>query len=377
MFFDEIIGQEKAAGRLRQAIDNNVLPHALLIAGQEGTGGLALAIAAAQYLQCTDRKKEKTACGECLSCRQYAKLVHPDLHFIYPIVNKGSSSAPSTSEDFLAEWRQAVLGNPYITLNQWLQTIGAENKQGIINQADSNSIIRHLSVKPYESDYRIMIIWLPEKMNETAANKLLKIIEEPYEKTHFFLVSNAPEMVLGTIRSRAQRFNLPPIDESTIAEALCNRYGCEKHRAATVAHMAHGSWVNAVTLLQDNEERNFFFGLFCKMMRQSYGRRLQAMKEWSDEVAALGRERQKQYLQYAQNLIRENFIMNVGCDSLNYLNDSEREFSTRFSPFVNHKNVEGIMNELATAESDIAGNVNAKMVFFDLSLKLIMLLKNA
>ncbi len=377
MFFNEIIGQEKATERLRQAIDGNTLPHALLICGQEGTGGLALAIAAAQYLQCTGHREMGAPCGECLSCRQYAKLEHPDLHFIYPIINKGSSSTPSVSEDFITEWRQTVLENPYVTSNQWLQTIGAENKQGIINQADSNSIIRHLSVKPYESDYRVMIIWLPEKMNETAANKLLKITEEPYEKTHFFLVSNDPERVLGTIRSRAQRFNLPPVDEAAIATALCKRYDCDEHRAATIAHMSHGSWVNAMALLQDDEERNFFFDLFCKMMRQSYGRRLQAMKEWSDEVAALGRERQKQYLQYAQTLIRENFIMNVGCDSLNYLNDSERQFSLRFSPFVNHKNVEGIMNELATAESDIAGNVNAKMVFFDLSLKLIMLLKNA
>jgi DNA polymerase-3 subunit delta' len=374
MNFQDIIGQTSVTRRLREAIDRGTLPHALMLNGQEGTGGLAIAVAAAQYLQC-EHRTEGHACGECLSCRQYAKLVHPDLHFIYPTINRGTSASPSVSEDFLPEWREAFLANPYLTLNEWLTAIGAENKQGLINQADSVSIIRHLTVKPYESDYRVMILWMPEKMNETAANKLLKLIEEPYEKTHFFLVSCDANTVLGTIQSRTQRIQLPPLEEQEIAETLVRTQGCTEEVARSVAHVAHGSWSQALALLRDNEDRQFFFTKFCEMMRLSYARKLFDMKEWSEEMAGLGRERQKQYLQYAQQLIRENFIMNFHNPQLNYMATDEQAFSARFSPFVNHLNVEGIMDELATAESDIAGNVSAKMVFFDLSLKLIMLLK--
>jgi DNA polymerase-3 subunit delta' len=374
MTFKDIIGQTPIIDRLRDAIDRGTLPHAVMFNGIEGTGGLALAVAAAQYLQC-EHRTGGAPCGECLSCRQYAKLVHPDLHFIYPTVNRGTSASPSISEDYLSEWREAFLANPYLTLNDWLQAIGAENKQGLINQADSTSVIRHLSVKPYESDYRVMIIWMPEKMNETAANKLLKLIEEPYEKTHFFLVSCDANAVLGTIQSRTQRIQLPPLDEQSISDMLVAREGCRPEVAQTVAHIAHGSWNQALSLLRDNEDRRFYFEKFCAMMRLSYARKLFDMKEWSEEMAALGRERQKSYLQYAQQLIRENFIMNYHNPQLNYMSADEEAFSTRFSPFVNHLNVEGIMNELSVAENDIAGNVSAKMVFFDLSLKLIMLLK--
>lgn len=374
MNFKDIIGQSSIVNRLREAIDRGTLPHALLLNGIEGTGGLAIAVATAQYLQC-EHRHDGEACGECLSCRQYAKLVHPDLHFIYPTVNRGTSTSPSISEDFLTEWREAFLANPYLSLNDWLLAIGAENKQGIINQADSSSVIRHLSVKPYESDYRVMIIWMPEKMNETAANKLLKMIEEPYEKTHFLLVSCDANSVLGTIQSRTQRIQLPPLDEAVIAQTLTEREQCAPEVAANIAHVAHGSWNQAVGLLRDNDERQFFFTKFCEMMRRSYARKLFDMKDWSDEMATLGRERQKNFLQYAQQLIRENFIMNFHNPQLNYMSADEQNFSARFSPFVNHANVEGIMDELATAEGDIAGNVNAKMVFFDLALKLIMLLK--
>jgi DNA polymerase-3 subunit delta' len=374
MTFEEIIGQTETVHRLREAIDRNTLPHAILLNGIEGTGGLPIAVALAQYLQCENRH-DGAPCGECLSCRQYRKLMHPDLHFIFPSINKGTSATPSVSDDYLPEWREAFLKDPYLTLNDWLQTLGAENKQGLINQADSNNIIKHLSVKPYESDYRVMIIWMPEKMNETAANKLLKILEEPYEKTHFFLVSADANSVLGTIQSRTQRIQLPPLEEQEIARTLVARLQCEPSKAANIAHVARGSWNQAIQLLKDDEERNYFFDLFCRMMRLSYGRRLQAMKEWSDELASLGRERQKSYLQYAQGLIRENFIRNMGNPTLNYMTDDEEAFSSRFARFVNYKNVEGIMQELSSAETDIAGNVSAKMVFFDLSLKLIMLLK--
>ena len=374
--FDNIIGQKEYIASLRTAIDNNRLPHALLISGNEGSGSLALAYAAAQYLICPHRH-DGDACGQCPQCLQLGKLQHPDVHFVFPVVRKKNQKEAPISLDYMSEWRNAFLNNHYLTLNEWTATSGEENKQAGIFVAEANNIIKTLSVKPFESDYRVMIIWLPEKMNEETANKLLKIIEEPNDMTHFFLVSQEPERIIGTIQSRVQRINLPPIADVDIQQALVSRFDCPQDKAIDYARMSHGSYVEALKLLNDDEERSFYFTKFCEMMRLSYAKKLFDMKEWSEELSGIGRERQKAYLQYAQQMIRENFIMNFNTPSLNYLNESERTFSSRFHAFVNHNNVAGIMNELALAEKDIMQNVNAKMVFFDLSLKLIMLLKSA
>lgn len=374
--FDNIIGQKEYIASLRTAIDNNRLPHALLISGNEGSGSLALAYAAAQYLICPHRH-DGDACGQCPQCLQLGKLQHPDVHFVFPVVRKKNQKEAPISLDYMSEWRNAFLNNHYLTLNEWTTTSGEENKQAGIFVAEANNIIKTLSVKPFESDYRVMIIWLPEKMNEETANKLLKIIEEPNDMTHFFLVSQEPERIIGTIQSRVQRINLPPIADVDIQQALVSRFDCPQDKAIDYARMSHGSYVEALKLLNDDEERSFYFTKFCEMMRLSYAKKLFDMKEWSEEMSGIGRERQKAYLQYAQQMIRENFIMNFNTPSLNYLNESERTFSSRFHAFVNHNNVTGIMDELALAEKDIMQNVNAKMVFFDLSLKLIMLLKSA
>ena len=374
--FDNIIGQKEYIASLRTAIDNNRLPHALLISGNEGSGSLALAYAAAQYLICPHRH-DGDACGQCPQCLQLGKLQHPDVHFVFPVVRKKNQKEAPISLDYMSEWRKAFLNNHYLTLNEWTTTSGEENKQAGIFVAEANNIIKTLSVKPFESDYRVMIIWLPEKMNEETANKLLKIIEEPNDMTHFFLVSQEPERIIGTIQSRVQRINLPPIADVDIQQALVSRFDCPQDKAIDYARMSHGSYVEALKLLNDDEERSFYFTKFCEMMRLSYAKKLFDMKEWSEEMSGIGRERQKAYLQYAQQMIRENFIMNFNTPSLNYLNESERTFSSRFHAFVNHNNVAGIMDELALAEKDIMQNVNAKMVFFDLSLKLIMLLKSA
>ena len=374
--FDNIIGQKEYIASLRTAIDNNRLPHALLISGNEGSGSLALAYAAAQYLICPHRH-DGDACGQCPQCLQVGKLQHPDVHFVFPVVRKKNQKEAPISLDYMSEWRNAFLNNHYLTLNEWTATSGEENKQAGIFVAEANNIIKTLSVKPFESDYRVMIIWLPEKMNEETANKLLKIIEEPNDMTHFFLVSQEPERIIGTIQSRVQRINLPPIADVDIQQALVSRFNCPQDKAIDYARMSHGSYVEALKLLNDDEERSFYFTKFCEMMRLSYAKKLFDMKEWSEELSGIGRERQKAYLQYAQQMIRENFIMNFNTPSLNYLNENERTFSSRFHAFVNHNNVTGIMDELALAEKDIMQNVNAKMVFFDLSLKLIMLLKSA
>lgn len=344
MTFSDIPAQAEAAARIRSAIDNNRLPHALLICGREGCGALSLARATAQYIMCENRH-DGEPCEDCPHCIQAHKLNHPDLHFVFPVVNVGKAGMPSVSTDYMNEWREMMKRNPDLTYSDWVKYTSEEGKNAQIFVSEANQIIKTLSTKPFESDYRVMIIWLPEKINEQAANKLLKIIEEPYEKTHFILVSYDPDHIIGTILSRCQRINLPPLNPNWMQPQF------------------------------SEEERQFFFTKFCEMMRKSYVRRVFEMRDWSEEMAALGRERQKNFLQYAQALIRENFIMNLSTPDLNYMQPDEEQFSTRFSLYVNHSNVEDIINELALAEGDIQQNANAKIVFFDLSLKFIMLLK--
>ena len=350
MLFKDITGHQAAAQQLRDAIDNDRMPHALLISGREGSGALTLALTAAQYILCENHTPDGEPCERCPHCLQIHKLQHPDLHFAFPVVNrKGQSGDDSAvSLDYIAEWRDILLRRPDITYTDWVKFISDEGKNAQIYKAEASSIIRILSTKPYESDKRVMIIWLPEKINETASNKLLKIIEEPYPKTFFLLVSNDPDRVLGTILSRCQRLNIPPLDPCWMQPRI------------------------------EPDERQYFFDKFCAMMRLSYMRRIFDMRDWSVEMAGLGRQRQQDFLQYAQSMIRENFILNVSMPegkSVNYMDDQEAQFSSRFHLYVNHRNVEGIMNELAQAEKDIAQNGAAKIIFFDLSLKLIMLLK--
>lgn len=350
MLFRDITGQQAAAQQLRDAIDHDRMPHALLISGREGSGALTLALTAAQYILCENHTPDGEPCERCPHCLQIHKLQHPDLHFAFPVVNrKGQSGDDSAvSLDYIAEWRDILLRRPDMTYTDWVKFISDEGKNAQIYKAEASNIIRILSTKPYESDKRVMIIWLPEKINETASNKLLKIIEEPYPKTFFLLVSNDPDRVLGTILSRCQRLNIPPLDPCWMQPRI------------------------------EPDERQYFFDKFCAMMRLSYMRRIFDMRDWSVEMAGLGRQRQQDFLQYAQSMIRENFILNVSMpegQSVNYMDDQEAQFSSRFHLYVNHRNVEGIMNELAQAEKDIAQNGAAKIIFFDLSLKLIMLLK--
>ena len=349
MQFRDITGQEAAVLRLREAIDGNRMPHALMIAGREGSGALTLALTAAQYLLCEHHTAEGEPCGTCPHCLQVQHLQHPDLHFVFPVVNrKGQSDADAAvSDDYLAEWRDMLNRHPDMTYNDWVKYISEEGKTAQIYRREAENIVHTLSTKPFESDKRVMIIWLPEKINETASNKLLKIIEEPYEKTYFLLVSNDTDHVLGTIVSRCQRLNIKTLDPNWMQPQI------------------------------EEDERQYFFTKFCEMMRLSYARKIFDMRDWSLEMAGLGRQRQQSYLQYAQSMIRENYILNVAAgQELSHMQDDEAQFSQKFHPFVNARNVEGIANELALAEKDIAQNGSAKIIFFDLSLKLIMLLKN-
>ena len=370
MYFKDIIGQQEAKQRLVQEVAEGRVPHARLLCGPEGCGKLALAVAYARYLCCTDRQ-EGEACGRCPSCVKFDKLTHPDVHFVFPV-----KSSTNVSDDFIREWRQLLLQTPYFGSPQWMGAMGVENQQPLIGVKESDEIMRKLTLKSSTGGYKVMILWLPEKMNVQSANKLLKLLEEPPQQTVLLLVSEQPELLLETIRSRTQRLELRKLSEGDIAQALQGKYGLQPADAASIAHLAEGSMQKAIEAIHINEDSRMFFDLFVSLMRLSYQRKLREMKLWSEQVAALGRERQKNLLTYCQRLLRENFIYNFRQTELVYMTPDEQAFSTRFAPFINERNVIGIMEELALAQQHIEQNVNGKMVFFDFALKMIMLLKS-
>lgn len=371
MFFKDIIGQTEAKQRLIKEIQEGKIPHARLFCGAQGTGKLPLAIAYARYLSC-EHPGETDACGTCPNCIKYNKLAHPDLHFAFPVIKLKNKD--TVSDDFLTEWRDILNSTPYFNLNIWLDQMGADNQQAQIFVKESEEIIRKLSLKSSQGGYKIMVVWLPEKMNTECSNKLLKLLEEPPLKTIFLLVSEEPDSLLTTIQSRTQRFNIPSIKDNDIALALNQKYGIEEKTAIHIAHRSEGSWIKALETIHLNEENKHFFELFVSLMRLAYQRKIREMKQWSETLAAMGRERQKHFLEYAQRMIRENFISNFSNASIVYLNEEEQNFSNRFAPFINERNVIGMMEELSEAERHIGQNVNARMVFFDFALKMIVLL---
>lgn len=373
MYFKDIIGQDEVVALLRAAVAEGRIPHAQLICGGEGVGKLVLAIAYARYLCCTHRNSED-ACGECPSCKKFDKLVHPDLHFTFPVYKKDPNRG-SLSDDFIDKWRQAVAENPYMKLNQWMDHIGTENQQGLIYTSQGDEVIRKLTLKSSEGGYKVMIVWMAEKMNAECSNKLLKMIEEPPAQTIFLLVAENPDLLLPTIQSRVQRLTLRPIEEDVMARALCERFGLVDADARQVAHASAGNWLQAMETIHLGSRAKEYIELFMTLMRKSYARDLKGMRQWADSVAGMGREPQKNFLIYCQRMIRESFICNFHRPEINYMNMEEANFTSRFAPFVNEKNIFGIMDELSEAQRHIEQNVNAKMVFFDLALKMIMLLK--
>ena len=371
MFFKDVIGQEEAKQRLIREAKEGKIAHARLFCGPEGIGKLPLAIAYARYLSCNN-PGEKDACGICPSGVKFNKLAHPDLHFVFPVIKKKSKD--TVSDDFITEWRELLSQTPYFNLNIWLEEMGAENQQAQIYVKESDEIIRKLSLKSSQGGYKIMIIWLPEKMNVECSNKLLKLLEEPPSQTIFLLVSEEPDMLLTTIQSRTQRFALYGIEEKYITERLQNQYGLQEKDAISIGHRSEGNFLKALESIHLSEENKLFFDLFVSLMRLSYQRKIREMKQWSETLAAMGREKQKHFLSYCQRLVRENFISNFQDPSLNFMNEEEQNFSKRFAPYINEKNVMGIMDELSEAQRHIEQNVNARMVFFDFSLKMIVLL---
>ncbi len=377
MFFSDIIGQEGVKQRLIDETREGRVAHALMLCGPEGCGALPMAIAFAQYLLCQDHKEDGNACGHCRSCLMMEKLQHPDLHFAFPIYKKFPSGKPTYCDDFLREWRNLIGQSPYFGMTEWMSACGAENQQLVIYADESDAIAKKLSLKASQGGYKVMIIWLPEKMHEACANKLLKLLEEPPAQTVFILVSEYPDLVLQTIRSRAQMIEVPRLFVEEVENVLVEKMSILPAEAARIARSSGGNMAAALRNVTDDSEAQLYFDLFVSLMRLSYMRRVKEMKQWSEKIAGLGRERQKNFLIYCQRMIRENFIYNFHRPSqLNYMSEREADFAVKFAPFINENNVIGIMEELSLAQRDIEQNANAKIVFFDLSLKLIVLIKN-
>lgn len=381
MQFRDIIGQEEVKQQLRQAVRDGRIPHAQLFTGISGVGKLPLALAYAQYIACPNRTDEDS-CGTCPTCLQYQKLQHPDLHFAFPIV-KGD--AGDVCDDFMDKFRSMILSQPYFDIDDWYRYLGVETKQGMIYEKESGEILRKLSLKSFGDGYKVMIIWLPEKMHVACANKLLKLLEEPPMKTVFLLVSEQPELLLTTIVSRTQEVRVPRLTEAEIAEVLLRDHSdVSPSLAADIAHMSSGSYLTALKVVEENEGNSQNFNDFVALMRNAWlvGQKkdysaLLQLRKWSLDMADsnLGREKQKAFLQYAQRQLRENYIYNFHCADMNYQTEAERNFSSKFAPFIHENNVERMMDELSKAEQQIAQNGNAKIIFFDLCLQMIVLVK--
>ena len=381
MLFRDIIGQEATKQQLRQTVREGRIPHAQLFTGISGIGKLQLALAYAQYLNCPNRT-ESDSCGTCPTCLQYQHLQHPDLHFVFPIVG-----SDETCDSFLEQWRQIILDKHYFDLEEWHKALNVETKQSMIYEKESGEILRKLSLKPYGDGYKVMIIWQPEKMNTTTANKLLKMLEEPPAQTVFLLVSEHPEQLLTTIQSRVQTIRIPRLEADTIATALMQK-GIDATKANDIARIANGSYLAALKKSDESEENQQELRDFIALFRDAYTvgvlkdpvkkfESLKRLKQWSLDMAdsKVGREKQKHFLQYAQQQVRENYIRNIGQPDLNYQMEDERDFSVKFAPFIHDGNVEGIMDQLDLAERQIEQNSNAKIIFFDLCLQMIVLIK--
>lgn len=375
MKFSDIPGHESVKTRLREMVDSDRLPHALLLQGPAGTGKMMLARALAQYLHCTSRTPDGDSCGSCPSCIQHQTFNSIDTHFSFPVLKNGISAV--TSDDWIAEWRDFLTESPYMDFALWLSKLKNDNGQPRIFVSEADSLIHKLQFTTHHNNYKVVIMWLPERMNPECANSLLKIIEEPYPDTRIIMVSDHPGEILPTIYSRLQRIDVKRLPDDLVTRWLLDSYdGLSEPDARSLARLADGSILRAASEAAMTKESQMFLDLFIRLMRLAYQRDIARLKAWSVEAAALGRETLRKFLAYSQRMVRENFIMNLHVDSLNYLNRAEWEFSTRFSPFITTDNVIRLIYLLAGADTDIAGNANAKVVMLDVAVKSILLLKH-
>lgn len=373
MKFSDIIAHDGAKRRLKSFVDSDRIPHAILIEGPEGIGKFALARAFAQYVHC-ENPHNGDSCGMCPSCIQHQSFNHIDTHFIFPVVKrKGRTTA--ISDDYIEEWREFLSENPYMDFEKWLEALDNINAQPQIYVDESADLIHKLNFTSHKAKYKIVLLWLPERMKIECANKLLKLIEEPHNDTLFVLVSNDAKQILPTIYSRTQRIEMLRLGTHDVASYLTKKHAIDDATANSIAYLSDGNINKAEKELNLTKESSRFFSLFVELMRLAYQRKIHDLKRWSVDVSSLGREQEIKFLAYCQRLIRENFIYNLNVNGLNYMNNEESQFSVNFAKFITERNVEKLISVLNKAQSDIAGNANAKIVFFDLSVKVILLLK--
>lgn len=374
MKFSDIPGHESAKRRMRAMVATGQIPHALLISAPQGSGEMMLARAFAQYIHCTAPTVDGDSCGRCPSCLQHQAFNHVDTHFVFPVLKKGSSTT-TVSDDYLPEWRRFLSDNPWMEFREWPALLGKPDGQPCIYVHDADLLRHKLSFAARTAAHKVVILWLPERLVEATANKLLKLIEEPDEETIFLMVSNAPAEIISTIYSRSQRLELKRLSDHDVMQVLCRATGASEADALAAAHNAEGNVHEAMAQLQASKTSVLFLELFTRLMRSAYSRKVADLKAWSEKVAELGRDSEIRFLQYCERMVRENFILNLQQPELTYLSADEGAFSQRFCPFINERNVEQLIAELNTAITDIAGNTNAKMVFFDLAIHVIMLIR--
>lgn len=375
MQFKDIIGQSEAKKRLLSAVKGNRISHSVLFLGPEGCGKLGLAIAYAQYISC-ENKLADDSCGVCNSCLKYNKLVHPDLHFVFPVVKTKKINKDPISDNFINEWREFVLQNQYFSLNQWTEFIADdENKQAIISVNESSEIIKKLSFKTFESEYKVMIIWFPEKMNKEASNRLLKILEEPYEKTLFILVSEDSGHIIQTILSRTQLFKISKVDDTSLIRFLIDKHLIDEIEAVNIAKLSHGNVISMNQILGAEESQSKYLDEFSTMMRSAFKGDTVEISNWSREKAKSGREKIKEFLVYCLRMIRENYLLTNNLTGLSQLTGGESDFSKKFHPFINSRNVSIIYEEINKAHFHIERNGNASIVLLDLALKIMQNIK--
>jgi len=379
VFFKDIIGQKEVKEKLINTVKNERISHAQLFIGPEGSGKLSTAIAYAQYINC-ENPQEGDSCGECKSCLKYKKLVHPDLHFVYPVIKTSKISKP-VSIDYIEKWREFIQSSNYYSFQNWIKYLESEKSQAMIYAEESKEIIRIINLKTFEAKYKVLIIYLPELMNINASNKLLKAIEEPPPNTLYILVSENESKILNTILSRTQLVKFSRYNDTDIVEYLKTKYPeINQEEIIDIAKISEGNIVYAEKIINESsEDKNQLqdnFKLFVEFMKIAYTFDFTNIVSMVNGISGMNREEQKLFLQYSLRMFRENFVMNsIKEDNLLHLTKKEKEFSVKFSKIIHQSNIFALYEEFNLAHYHITRNASAKILFMDLILKTGRLLK--